>query len=137
MYGNTRALAEKMAEKIKEAGIAPVKIHEAHFEDLSFMISDAFRYKGLIIGSPTYSLTLFPPVAAFVRAMEVREIKNKVMSIFGSYAWVPAALKELDFIAANNKWNIASKMTMNLAMSEKSAAELDSFIADFIEAYKQ
>ena len=137
MYGNTRTLAEKMAEKIKEAGISPVKIHEAHFEDLSFMIRDAFRYRGLIIGSPTYSLTLFPPVAAFVRAMEVREIKNKVMSIFGSYAWVPAALKELDIIAANNKWNIASKMTMNLAMSEKSEAELDSFIADFIDAYKQ
>lgn len=87
MYGNTKEIAELIADRLSERGVRIIKIHDSSKSDLSYMISDAFRYKGLIVGSPTYSMHLFPPVEEFMVSMETREIKNKSLAFFGSYTW--------------------------------------------------
>lgn len=96
MYGNTRKVAEAIATRLCERGIKNIKIHDASKSNLSYMISDAFRYKGLIVGSPTYSMHLFPPVEQFMIAMETREIKNKVIATFGSFTWASAAVSKFN-----------------------------------------
>lgn len=60
---------------------------------MSDMISDAFRYRCLVVGSATYSMTLFPPVAAFLTAMRVREVSDKVFAGFGGYTWAPNSVR--------------------------------------------
>ena len=96
MYGNTAEIVEVVARRLCERGIRNIKIHNASKSHLSYMISDAFRYKGLIIASPTYSMRLFPPVEQFMIAMETREIKNKVLATIGSYTWASASLSKLN-----------------------------------------
>lgn len=87
MYGNTAEMAEVIARGAAEAGVKNIIIHNASHSSLSDMISDAYRYEGLAVGCATYSMTLFPPVEAFMQAMETREIKNKVFAAFGSFTW--------------------------------------------------
>lgn len=93
MYGNTAAVAEEIARGLADAGVRNIIVHNASVSPMSLMISDAFRHKCLIVGSATYSMTLFPPVAAFIEAMKVREIKDKVFAGFGGYTWAPNAVK--------------------------------------------
>lgn len=102
MYGNTAEVAEEIARGLAEAGVKNIRIHNASHSDMSYMISDAFRYKGLIVGSATYSMTLFPPVKALLTALQVREVKNKVFAGFGSYTWAANVVKKEmeDFCAA-------------------------------------
>lgn len=95
MYGNTTAVAEAMAQRLCEHGVRNIRIHNASKSHMSNMISDAFRYKGLIVGAPTYSMSLFPPIEEFMKAMETREIKNKTVALFGSFTWASASLKKL------------------------------------------
>ena len=92
MYGNTAEVAEEIARELNAQGVRNVKVHNASKSSMSQMISDAFRYEGLIVGSATYSMRLFPPVETFMNAMETREIKNKVFATFGGYTWAKAAV---------------------------------------------
>ena len=101
MYGNTAEVAEEIARGLAEAGVKNIRIHNASHSDMSYMISDAFRYKALIVGSATYSMTLFPPVRALLTALQVREVKNKVFAGFGSYTWAAnVGKKEMDDFCA-------------------------------------
>lgn len=95
MYGNTASVAEEIARQLASRGVRNIIIHDAGRSNMSNIISDAFRYKGLIVGSPTYSMHIFPPVEQFMIAMETREVKNKVFAAFGSFTWASAALPQI------------------------------------------
>lgn len=95
MYGNTTRVAEEIAEGLADGGVKNIKMHDASVSPMSYMISDAFRYEGLVVGSPTYSMTLFPPVRQFLEALKTREVRGKVFGAFGSHTWAPAPLPNL------------------------------------------
>lgn len=63
---------------------------------MSYMLSDIFRHRGLIIAAPTYSASLFPPVRAVMEAMALREVKNRRLALLGSCTWAQQALKIME-----------------------------------------
>lgn len=87
MYGNTAEVAEEIARGLADGGVKNIIIHNASVSPMSMMINDAFRYKCLVVGSSTYSMSLLPPVYSFLQAMKVREIKDKTFAAFGGYTW--------------------------------------------------
>ncbi len=93
MYGNTARFAEIAAQRFAENGIKNIKVYNATYAEISDILADIFRYKGLVIGGPTYSANLFPPIEALMKALEVRELKNKAIGVFGSYTWASSATK--------------------------------------------
>ena len=93
MYGNTARFAEIAAQRFAENGIKNIKVYNATYAEISDILADIFRYKGLVIGGPTYSASLFPPIEALMKALEVRELKNKAIGVFGSYTWASSATK--------------------------------------------
>ncbi len=95
MYGNTEHMAEKAAEALAEAGVKTIRMMNAAKTELSYMLAEAFRHRGLIIASPTYSETLFPPVAAFVKAIAIRNLANRHVLFLGSHTWAQQAVKEM------------------------------------------
>lgn len=96
MYGNTEEMAELIAQKIAESGYKNIKVYNISTADLSFVISDICRYKGLIIGCPTYSNGIFPPIETLLNAIVVRELKNKTFACFGSFTWAPGIAKKIN-----------------------------------------
>lgn len=113
MYGNTAEVADIIARELSERGVRNIRIHNAAHSSMSDIISDAYRYEGLIVGSTTYSMTLFPPVKSFMDAMETREIKNKVFAAFGGYTWAKnAVLTEMQGYADRMGLPLVATMTM-------------------------
>lgn len=128
MYGNTARVADRIAAGLAARGIKKICVHDASYSDLSYMISDAFRYKALIVGGPTYSMTLFPPVDQFLAAMQTREIKNKVFASFGSHTWASAASKRLEGWAESVSLASVGSMDMKCAAGESTAADIDAIV---------
>ena len=62
MYGHTEQMAEEIARELAANGIKEIVLHNVSHEDPSYILQNIFRYRGLIIGSPTYSNRLFPAV---------------------------------------------------------------------------
>ena len=87
MYGNTKIIAEKIARSLADNGIKEIKMHDAARTDNSYMISDIWKYKGLIIGSCAYNTKIFPPVGSLVDALINRKLQNHLLGIFGTYSW--------------------------------------------------
>ena len=88
MYGNTEDIAELIARELTVNGVS-VRMHNIATADLSVVLSDIMRFKGLIIGAPTYNSSIFPPIQNLIEAIVSRGIKNRVLSTFGSYTWGP------------------------------------------------
>jgi len=109
MYGNTELMAETIAQGVAEAGVKEITIHNASTTDASFILRDIFKYKGLIIGSPTYNNELFPEIEALLQKIELRQVKNRIFGCFGSYTWAGAAVDRLSLFAEKMKWIMVDK----------------------------
>lgn len=129
MYGNTACVAEEIARQLAVRGVRNIKIHNASKSDMSYMISDAFRYEGLIVGGPTYSMHLFPPVEQFLIAMETREIKNKVFATFGSFSWASAASAKMKEYADKMKIEVVGNLDMKMS-ADQSILEAAACLAE-------
>ncbi len=95
MYGNTRQMAEEVAHGINSAGVKKIVVYDASRTNLSFILSDIFKYKGLAIGATTYNGTVNPAIKALLEAIELREVKHRAMISFGSFTWAGKAVKTI------------------------------------------
>jgi flavorubredoxin len=102
MYGNTERMMEAVARGISEVGCSEIRVHDLSRSHVSYVIRDAWRYKGLILGSPTYDTGIFPPVDGLVRLLQEKKLINRFVGVFGSYGWSGGGVKGLkDFVERN------------------------------------
>ena len=103
MYGNTAAAAEALALELEALDI-PYAIHDLagnNYGDLglSGALRDVFKYDTVVVGSPTYNNGIYPPVEAFMKALQARLIKGRRFYAFGSYTWSASAVNQLNAMA--------------------------------------
>ena len=103
MYGNTATAAEALALELEALDI-PYAIHDLagnNYGDLglSGALRDVFKYDTVVVGSPTYNNGIYPPVEAFMKALQARLIKGRRFYAFGSYTWSASAVNQLNAMA--------------------------------------
>lgn len=96
MYGNTKVMAEAVARSLSESGIEQIKLFDVSRKDISFIINDIWKYKGIVLGSCTYNTKIFPPMEYLLKSLESRNLRDRVLGIFGSYSWSGGALDRLE-----------------------------------------
>lgn len=106
MYGNTEQMAEAVASALSAGGIKNIVLHNVSKSPASNILKDVFKYKGVIVGSPTYSGQLFPEIESILSKIAVRDIKNRVYGYFGSFTWAGAAVKRLAAFGEDMKWEV-------------------------------
>ena len=95
MYGNTEDLAEAIAAELSHCGVRDIKVHNLSTSHLSYVLADIMRYKGLIIGGPTYCNGIYPEVDHLLTALKTRELRNRYVGCFGSGTWAPVSSKNI------------------------------------------
>ena len=138
MYGNTEQLADVIAQSLASAGVEKIVCHNVSKSDPSEILADIFRYRGLIVGSPTYCGELFTPIENLLNMVRIRDVKERLYAAFGSYTWAPAALKRLRPFAEEMKWESVSE-GMELKMADlpsvtEAAWELGASMAERLKA---
>jgi flavorubredoxin len=107
MYANTQRMAETVARAIAEAGVQEIRLHHASTSHLSYILTDAWRFKGLALGSCTYDNRLFPPLRLLVDFLKDKGVaQNRRLGIFGSYGWSGGAVKEIQDFATQGNWTV-------------------------------
>ena len=109
MYGNTEQMAETIASSLSANGVKNIVMHNVSKSPASNILKDMFKYKGLIIGCPTYSNRLYPEVASILDKIEPREVKNRLFGYFGSFSWSGVAVKQLAAFGEKMKWTIVGE----------------------------
>lgn len=124
MYGNTAKMADYVARIISEQGIRNVRVYDASKTHLSYILSDIWRYKGVILGSCAYNSHIFPAMEAVLNKLDHTGLKNRYLGVFGNMAWSGGGVKAIDAFADKVKWervgeSIESKYTPKKAEFEK------------------
>lgn len=104
MYGNTQKMADLIARKLAEKGIKNIRIHDASKTHVSYIISDIWRFKGVILGSCAYNTALFPSMESLINKIENSQLKNRYLSIFGTASWSGGGVSNLEKFGERIKW---------------------------------
>ena len=131
MYGHTEQMAEIVARGAATV-TKNVVLHDVSRSDHSYILADIFRYKGLIVGSPTYCNELYPGVNSLLANIKTRGVKNHSFGCFGTYTWADASMRGFAAFAEAMKWNIEASVDVKHSMTEeqeKALFELGKTIA--------
>jgi len=104
MYGNTQKMADVIARRLSENGIKNIRIYDASKTHVSYLISDLWRFKGVILGSCAYNTGLFPTMETLVNKLENSQLKDRLLGIFGTASWSGGGVSNLNKFAEKIKW---------------------------------
>ena len=97
MWNGTRTLAERIAEGIRLADPAVVvKTANIAKRDDNDLITEVFKSKAVVVGSPTMGNSVLHSVAGFVHFIKELKFKNKKAAAFGCYGWSGESVKVLN-----------------------------------------
>lgn len=108
MYGNTAQVADYMARKLAEQGIKHIKVHDVSKTHISYLISDIWKYRGVILGSCAYNTQMFPLMENLTRELEHMAVKGKMLGLFGSYSWNGGGVRNLNIFAETIGWEMVA-----------------------------
>ena len=88
MWNGTRRMAEAIAEGIKSAdsGVA-IKLFQCARSDKADIITEIFKAKAIIVGSPTVNRGILSAVGGILEEVKGLGFKNKKAAAFGAYGW--------------------------------------------------
>lgn len=96
MWQSTRLMAQAIADGIKT--VCPktkVKIYHAGKEDKNDILTEIFKSKAVLVGSPTINNGYSYAVAGLLEMIKGLKFKNKKAAAFGSYGWSGEAVKQI------------------------------------------
>ncbi len=124
MYGNTEEMAEAVAREMAENGIKHIRLYDVSKTHASYILSDIFKYKGVILASPTYCNELHPNMESLTTKLRYMGVKDHYLGILGSFSWAGASVKKLTAIGEELKWEIIGE-----SVEEKHALKADKYEA--------
>lgn len=96
MWDGTRIMAEHIAQGIRESNPEiNVKLFNAARKDKNDIITEVFKSKAILIGSPTINRGISTSMAALMEEIKGLGFKNKKAAAFGTYGWSGESVKVL------------------------------------------
>lgn len=94
MWNGTRRMAEMICEGIRaqDAGVV-VKIFNSARADQNDIITEIFKSKAVVVGSPTINKGILSSVAAILEEMRGLGFTGKKAAAFGAYGWSGESVK--------------------------------------------
>ena len=138
MYGNTAQMADHIGHLLGSRGIR-VKTYDVSKTHVSYILSDIWRYKGVILGTCAYNTQMPPMMEHLCNEIKLIAPKNKILSIFGSSTWNCAGVKSLVKYAQELGMEPVCEPfeIMGSAGIEKIEAKAEEFVEKFIANYQK
>ena len=128
IYGNTKAAALLLAEKLHAYGCPAVEVMDLARDDMAEAVENAFRYSKLVLATPTYNGDIFPFMKTFIHHLTERNYQNRTVAFVENGTWAPMATKVMKGMLEKSKNLAYAKNTVKIlsALSEESRAQIDA-----------
>ncbi|HUU36994.1 MAG TPA: anaerobic nitric oxide reductase flavorubredoxin [Candidatus Desulfaltia sp.] len=94
MWNGTRSMAEAIAQGIRTAGgEVAVKLFNISRSDKNDVITEVFKSKVVLLGSPTINRGILSAVAGFLEELRGLKFSGKKGAAFGTYGWSGESVK--------------------------------------------
>lgn len=132
-YGNTKRIAEVMAELLKEKGMEPVltDVTDTEAEDIRTQIEES---QAVVIGTPTFNGDAVKPIWDLCSLFSTVYSIGKKAAVFGSYGWGGEGAKMVAERLAGMKLKVHEEQyRARLVPSDEELNELKSFTDGFVQ----
>lgn len=128
VYGNTKAAAELLAEKLREKGSPKVTVADLAREDMAECVEDAFRYDTLVLASCTYNGGVFPPMREFILDLTERGYRNRRVALIENGSWAATAAKVMEKMLEGSKdiTFAENRVSIKSALDAASTAQVEA-----------
>ena len=106
MYGNTARMADIIAQGVASTGIKEIRIYDVAHTETSFIISDIWKYKGVLLGACAHYGNMFPNMSLLVHELIEFKPQNKIYGLFGGMSWSGGGVATLHKLATAASWNL-------------------------------
>ncbi|MDR0660471.1 MAG: FprA family A-type flavoprotein [Prevotellaceae bacterium] len=138
MYNNTEQVADYIARKVAENGIKNIRVHDVSKTHISYLISEIWKYNGVMLGSCAYNSEMFPLMERLCRELEHMGVKNKKLGLFGSFTWSGGGVKNLKKFAENISWEqVSEPVEISGIPNEEKLSACDALAKAMAEKVKQ
>lgn len=133
VYGNTKAAAELLADKLTAKG-AKVVIHDLARTDMAEAVEDAFRYGKLVLATTTYNADIFPFMKEYIHHLTDRNYQNRTVALMENGSWAPMAAKVMRGMLEKSKNITFTDTTVKIlsALNDESRSQIDSLVAELV-----
>jgi flavorubredoxin len=95
MWEGTRRMGEAVGEGLAAEGV-PFKLFPMAISDRNDVITEVFKSKAVIVGSPTLNQGLIPTITPILEDLRGLKFRNKIGAAFGSYGWSGESVKLIE-----------------------------------------
>lgn len=136
MYGNTAAVADRLAMILKEKGVSRISLYDVTRMHPSYVVSDAFRFTNIVLAAPTYNNALHPTMSAVLEDMENMAVQNRCYSLIGNGSWAPQSprIMEERMSAMKDMRKVGETFVIKSAMRDEQHAELEKLADDIVSS---
>ncbi len=95
MWNGTRQMAEAIGEGLVARGV-PYKVFHAAVADRNDVITEVFKAKAVIVGSPTFNQGVLPTISPLLEDLRGLKFQHKIGAAFGAYGWSGESVKIIE-----------------------------------------
>ena len=95
MWEGTRRMAEAVGEGLAAEEV-PYKIFPMAISDRNDVITEVFKAKAVIVGSPTVNQGLLPTITPVLEDLKGLKFQEKIGAAFGCYGWSGESVKLIE-----------------------------------------
>ena len=127
VYGNTKAAAELLAQKLEEKG-KKVALTDLARDDMAEAVEDAFRYSKLVLATTTYNGDIFPFMKEYIHHLTERNYQNRTVGMIENGSWAPVAAKVMRKMLEGSKNLTFTENNVKIlsALNDASKAQIEA-----------
>lgn len=135
VYGNTKAAAMLLAEKLKEKGCPKIVTADLAREDMAECMEDAFRYGKLVLATTTYNTEIFPFMREFIDDLISHNYQNRTIALIENGSWAPMAAKVMRAKLENCKNITFAENTVQIksALNDESMTQIEALAEELCD----
>jgi len=95
MWQSTHRMAKAIGDGLVSAGV-PYKLFYVPTSDRNDVITEIFRAKAVVVGSPTVNNGVLPTITPILEDIRGLKFQSKIGAAFGSYGWSGESVKRIE-----------------------------------------
>jgi flavorubredoxin len=136
MWNGTRRMAEEIARGIHEAGgDTVIKLYNASRADRNDIITEVFRSRAVLVGSPTVNRGILSSIAGIMEEIRGLAFTGKKAAAFGSFGWSGESVKAINGLLAGAGFELVNDgLRLHWTPDDAGLAECLEFGGAFIRS---
>lgn len=137
IYGHTKKAVEKLAEYLRTKACPKVVLYDLARDDMAAAISDAFRYRKLVLATTTYNSDIFPFMRHYIEHLTSRNFQKRTVALMENGSWAPMANRVMKNMLADSKditW-AKNNVTIMSSMSQENEEQIEKLADELCKEY--